>query len=224
MKTIKLAVLALLFITVSCAEKKKKEEEKKEAKTIAENVEKPKKEVKNGYKVGDIVKDFSLKNVDGKMISMGNFKEAKGFILTFTCNTCPYSVAYEDRLIELDKKYASKGYPVIAINPNSPEARPDDSYEKMQVRAKEKGFTFPYMLDEGQKVYPVFGATRTPHMYVIAKTPKGHQVKYIGAIDDNYKDASAVTKRYVEDAVDALLAGEEVKVKNTKAIGCSIKV
>ena len=224
MKTIKLAVLALLFITVSCAEKKKKEEEKKEAKTIAENVEKPKKEVKNGYKVGDIVKDFSLKNVDGKMISMGNFKEAKGFILTFTCNTCPYSVAYEDRLIELDKKYASKGYPVIAINPNSPEARPDDSYEKMQVRAKEKGFTFPYMLDEGQKVYPVFGATRTPHMYVIAKTPKGYQVKYIGAIDDNYKDASAVTKRYVEDAVDALLAGEEVKVKNTKAIGCSIKV
>ncbi|MGH1386203.1 thioredoxin family protein [Kordia sp.] len=224
MKTIKLAVIALLFMTVSCAEKKEKDAEKKEVKTIAENVEKPKKVVTNGYQVGDIVKDFSLKNVDGKMVSMADFKDAKGFILTFTCNTCPYSVAYEDRLIALDKKYASKGYPVIAINPNSPEARPDDSFEKMQVRAKEKGFTFPYMLDEGQKVYPEFGATRTPHMYVIAKTPKGHQVKYIGAIDDNYKDASSVTKRYIEDAVDALLAGKEVEVKTTKAIGCSIKV
>ncbi|WP_298425400.1 thioredoxin family protein [uncultured Kordia sp.] len=224
MKTLKLAVLAILFITFSCKDKKKEDTTNAKAKTIAENVEKPKKEVNNGYQVGDIVKDFSLKNVDGEMISMGNFKDAKGFILTFTCNTCPYSVAYEDRLIELDKKYASKGYPVIAINPNSPEARPDDSYEKMQVRAKEKGFTFPYMLDEGQKVYPQFGATRTPHMYVIAKTPKGHQVKYIGAIDDNYKDAEAVSKRYVEDAVNALLEGKEVEVKTTKAIGCSIKV
>ena len=224
MKTIKLAVLALLFVTVSCAEKKEKDAAKKETKAIAENIEKPKKAVTNGYQVGDIVKDFSLKNVDGKMVSMGDFKDAKGFILTFTCNTCPYSIAYEDRLIALDKKYASKGYPVIAINPNSPEARPDDSFEKMQVRAKEKGFTFPYMLDVGQKVYPEFGATRTPHMYVIAKTPKGHQVKYIGAIDDNYKDASAASKHYVEDAVDALLAGKEVEVKTTKAIGCSIKV
>jgi len=224
MKTIKLAVLAVLFMTFSCADKKKDVEKTPETKTVAENVEKPKKAVANGYQVGDIVEDFSLKNVDGKMVSMAGFSDAKGFILTFTCNTCPYSVAYEDRLVALDKKYASKGYPVIAINPNSPEARPDDSFEKMQVRAKEKGFTFPYMLDVGQKVYPEFGATRTPHMYVIAKTPKGHQVKYIGAIDDNHKDASAVTKRYIEDAVDALLAGKEVEVKTTKAIGCSIKV
>ncbi|EDP95667.1 thioredoxin family protein [Kordia algicida OT-1] len=226
MKTIKLAVLALLFVVVSCTEKKKETAEKTEgkAKVVAENVEKAKKEVTNGYQVGDIVKDFSLKNVDGKMVSMADYKDAKGFILTFTCNTCPYSVAYEDRLIALDKKYASKGYPVIAINPNSPEARPDDSFEKMQERAKEKGFTFPYMLDVGQKIYPVFGATRTPHMYVLAKTDKGVQVKYIGAIDDNYKDANAVSKRYIEDAVDALLAGKEVEVKTTKAIGCSIKV
>jgi peroxiredoxin len=211
-------------MTFSCKDKKKEDTADATTKTVAENVEKPKKEVTNGYAVGDIVKDFSLKSVDGKMVSMGSFDNAKGFILTFTCNTCPYSVAYEDRLIELDKKYASQGYPVIAINPNSPEARPDDSFENMQARAKEKGFTFPYMLDVGQKVYPVFGATRTPHMYVIAKTDKGHQVKYIGAIDDNYKDASAVTKRYIEDAVDALLAGKEVEVKTTKAIGCSIKV
>ncbi|WP_420572355.1 thioredoxin family protein [Kordia sp.] len=225
MKTLKLAVLAVLFVAASCTDKKNADATSSAAKVVAENVSTPKKEtVANGYQVGDMVKDFSLKNVDGKMVSMNSFKDAKGFILTFTCNTCPYSVAYEDRLIELDKKYASKGYPVIAINPNSPEARPDDSFEKMQVRAKEKGFTFPYMLDEGQKIYPVFGATRTPHMYVIAKTDKGYQVKYIGAIDDNYKDAEAVSKRYVEDAVDALLAGKEVEVKTTKAIGCSIKV
>ena len=223
MKTIKLAVLAVLFMTFSCTDKKK-EEAKAETKIVAENVEKVQKEVVNGYQVGDIVKDFSLKNVDGKMVSMADFSDAKGFIITFTCNTCPYSVAYEDRLIALDKKYASQGYPVIAINPNSPEARPDDSFEAMQTRAKEKGFTFPYIFDDGQKVYPVFGATRTPHMYIVAKTPKGHQVKYIGAIDDNYKDAAAVTKRYVEDAVDALLAGKEVEVTTTKAIGCSIKV
>ncbi len=223
MKTIKLAALAVLFMTFSCTDKKKADA-KPETKIVAENVEKPKKEVTNGYQVGDIVKDFSLKNVDGKMVSMANYTDAKGFIITFTCNTCPYSVAYEDRLIELDKKYASQGYPVIAINPNNPEARPDDNFEAMQTRAKEKGFTFPYMLDVGQKVYPQFGASRTPHMYVIAKTDKGHQVKYIGAIDDNYKDAAATTKHYVEDAVDALLAGKEVEVKTTKAIGCSIKV
>lgn len=226
MKTIKLAVLAVLFMTFSCAEKKKETTAKTDttAKVVAENVKKTKKEVANGYQVGDIVKDFSLKNVDGKMVSMADFSDAKGFIITFTCNTCPYSVAYEDRIIALDKKYASQGYPVIAINPNNPEARPGDSFEAMQTRAKEKGFTFPYIFDDGQKVYPVFGATRTPHMYVIAKTPKGHQVKYIGAIDDNYKDAAATTKHYVEDAVDALLAGKEVEVATTKAIGCSIKV
>jgi len=225
MKTIKLAALAILFIFASCGEKKKEDAAKKpEAKTIAENTPKVNKEVNKGYQVGDMVKDFSLKNVDGEMVSLNGFEDAKGFIITFTCNTCPYSVAYEDRLIELDKKYASKGFPVIAINPNNPEVKPGDSFEAMKVRAKEKGFTFPYIFDDGQKVYPQFGASRTPHMYVIAKTPKGHQVKYIGAIDDNYKDAASVTKRYVEDAVDALLAGKEVEVKTTKAIGCSIKV
>ena len=109
-----------------------------------------------GYKVGDIATDFKLKNIDGNMVSMTDFKKAKGFIVIFTCNMCPYSVAYEDRIIELDKKYKSKGYPVIAINPNDPEASRGDDFAAMQVRAKEKGFTFPYLLDEGQKVYPQY--------------------------------------------------------------------
>lgn len=178
----------------------------------------------SGYKIGDVVSDFELQNIDGKIISLSDFKDAKGFIITFTCNTCPFAIAYEDRIIGLDKKYASKGYPVIAINPNNPLVQPGDSYTAMQQRAKEKGFTFPYLVDEGQNVYPKFGATKTPHMYVLQKTKQGNVVKYIGTIDDNYKDASAVKIRYVEDAVDALLRGEEIKQKETKAIGCSIKV
>src|SRR5690606_38666492 len=144
-----------------------------------------------GYQVGDIAADFSLKNVDGKMVSLSDYKDAKGFILTFTCNTCPYAVAYEDRIIALDKMYASKGYPVIAIMPNNTDVKPGDNFEAMQRRAKDKGFTFPYLLDEGQKVYPQYGATKTPHMFVLEKTKKGNVVQYIGAIDDNYQDASA---------------------------------
>src|SRR4051812_48792394 len=98
-----------------------------------------------GYSVGDYAKDFKLKNVDGKMVSLADYKDAKGFIVIFTCNHCPFAKAYEDRIIALDKKYAPKGYPVIAINPNDPSVAPDDSYDKMIERAKEKGFTFPYL-------------------------------------------------------------------------------
>lgn len=180
--------------------------------------------IDNGYKIGDVVADFKLENIDGKMVSMADFKEAKGFIITFTCNTCPYAVAYEDRVEALNKMYASKGYPVIAIMPNNVEVKPGDNMEAMQERAKEKGFTFPYLMDKGQLVYPKFGATKTPHMYVVEKTKKGNVVKYIGAIDDNYQDADAVKNKYVEAAVNALLKGQEVEVKETKAIGCSIKV
>ncbi len=177
-----------------------------------------------GYEIGAIAANFNLKNIDNKKVSLSEFKEAKGFIVIFTCNHCPYAVAYEDRIIALDKKYKQKGYPVIAINPNNPEKQKEDSFEKMQVRAKEKGFTFPYLLDEGQKIYPQYGATKTPHVYVLEKTAKGNVVRYIGAIDDNHADEEAVTFKYVENAVDALLSNQEIKVPTTKAIGCSIKV
>ncbi|TBN05594.1 thioredoxin family protein [Hyunsoonleella flava] len=178
----------------------------------------------DGYDVGDIIEDFKLKNINGDFVSLADYKDAKGFIITFTCNTCPYAIAYEDRIIALDKKYASKGYPVIAINPNNPNTKPGDSFEAMQQRAKEKGFTFPYLVDEGQKVYPKFGATKTPHNYVVKKTKKGMVVKYIGAIDDSSRNPDAVQETYLEDAVDALIDGKEIKLKKTKAIGCSIKV
>ncbi len=181
------------------------------------------KDTVSGYEIGDVATDFSLKNIDNKMVSLKDYKDAKGFIVIFTCNHCPYAVAYEDRIVALDKKYKKLGYPVIAINPNNPEKNKDDSFDKMIVRAKEKGFTFPYLFDEGQKIYPQYGATKTPHVYILEKTAKGNIVKYIGAIDDNYEDEKAVKVNYVEDAVNSLLKGKEVEVKTTKAIGCSIK-
>lgn len=177
-----------------------------------------------GYKIGDLAEDFSLKNIDGNMVSLSDYKDAKGFVITFTCNTCPYAVMYEDRIQALNEKYTPKGYPVIAIMPNNVQVKPGDALPEMKKRAAQKGFTFPYLIDQEQAVYPKFGATRTPHIYILEKTKKGNVVKYIGAIDDNYRDASSVKERYVENAVDALLKGEEISQKETKAIGCSIKV
>ena len=177
-----------------------------------------------GYGIGSIATDFNLKNVDGKMVSHKDYGKAKGFIVIFTCNHCPFAKAYEDRIIALNAKYAKAGYPVIAINPNNPAKQKEDSFELMKVRAREKGFEFPYLFDDGQKIYPQYGATKTPHVYILKKTARGNEVMYIGAIDDNYEDEKAVKQRYVENAVDALLLGKEVPVKETRAIGCSIKV
>lgn len=174
-----------------------------------------------GYQPGDKATDFKLKSVDGKMYSMADYKDAKGFIVVFTCNHCPFAVKYEDRVIELAKKYKSKGYVLLAINPNDPAAAPDDSYELMKVRAKEKGFTFPYLFDEGQKIYPQYGATKTPHVFLL---DKNLIVKYIGAIDDNVEDAKAVKEHYLENAIAALEKGQEPSPATTKAIGCTIKV
>ena len=175
-----------------------------------------------GYKVGDTIEDFSLKNVDGDKISLKDYDDVKGFIIIFTCNTCPYSLANEDRIIALQDKYEELGYPVIAINPNDPKAQPGDSFEKMKVRAEEKGFNFPYLFDEGQKVYPKFGASKTPHVYIVSKPEM--KVEYIGAIDDSSRDASTVKVKYIETVVDELLAGKTPSITETRAIGCSIKI
>jgi len=176
-----------------------------------------------GYSVGDKAIDFDLKNVNGKMVSLEDYKDAKGFIVVFTCNTCPYAVAYEDRLIGLNKKYEKKGFPVIAINPNDPEVQPKDTYDLMVKKAKAKSFNFPYLYDPGRKVSAIYGATKTPHIYLLSKKGKKLAIEYIGAIDDNYGDASEVKKAYLAEAVDALLAGKKPAVTKTKAIGCSVK-
>lgn len=175
------------------------------------------------YEVGDEVADFKLKNVDGKMIALSEYADDKGAIVIFDCNTCPYSKAYNDRIIALNKKYSAKGYPVIAINANDPQASPGDSYDEMVSQAKRKKYDFPYLIDETQAVARSFGATNTPHVFVLQKTGGDFKVAYIGTIDNNSRDASSATKKYVEEAVDALLSGQPVERTNTKAIGCSIK-
>jgi peroxiredoxin len=171
------------------------------------------------YEIGSQVEDFTLKNVDGEMISLSDY-ETEGVVIIFTCNHCPYAVKYEDRIIDFHNEYAPKGYPVLAINPNDPEVQPEDSFEKMQERAKEKNFPFKYIFDEGQEVYPKFGATRTPHVFLLDNERK---LRYIGAIDDNYKDASMVKEHFLRDAVAALESGRQPDPGTTKAIGCSIK-
>jgi peroxiredoxin len=176
-----------------------------------------------GYQIGDAATDFNLRNIDDRTVSLKDFDQAKGFVVIFTCNHCPYSKAYEDRIIAIDKKYKNQGYPVIAINPNNPTVQPEDSFDNMKKRAKEKGFTFPYLLDAGQKIYPQYGATKTPHVFLLQKEQDEHIVKYIGAIDDNYKDESKVKNHFLDDAIKSLISGEPIKITTSVAIGCSIK-
>ena len=174
----------------------------------------------NGYGVGDTATDFSLKNVDGNMVSLHSYQNVQGYIVVFTCNHCPYAQLYEQRIIDLHRKYNPLGFPVIAINPNSPLIVEEDSYEQMQIRARQKHYPFAYLFDEDQTVYPAFGATRTPHVFVL----DNHLVvKYIGSIDDNPESPNSVRNKYVEKAVDALLRGENPNPDFTRAIGCTVK-
>ncbi len=176
-----------------------------------------------GYQVGDVATDFRLLNVDGNYVSMSDYHDAKGIILIFSCNHCPYVVAYEDRMIELHNEFAPKGFPVVAVNPNDSVLVPADSYTKMIERAEEKNFPFAYLLDADQTVFPEYGATRTPHVYLLERVNGELVVAYIGAIDDNYRDASAVEERYLANAINALLNGERPDPDFTRAIGCTIK-
>lgn len=180
--------------------------------------------VQSGYKVGDTAMDFKLKNYDGRMVSMADYRDAKGYIVIFNCNTCPYSKAYDSRIIALNKKYASKGFPVLTINPNDPDLSPGDSFDEMKKQAKRNKYDFPYLVDETQDVARAYGATNTPHVYVLDKVSNEKlKVVYIGAIDDNSRNAETVTKKYVEDAIGALMQSKNVPVTQTKAIGCTIK-
>ena len=173
----------------------------------------------DGYKVGDKAADFKLKNINGKMVSLADNKAAKGYILVFTCNTCPYAKAYESRIVDLNAKYAPLGYPVVAINPNDASKVPGDSYTAMQT----KKYAFPYLQDESQQVAKTFGATRTPHLYILTRQGSDFVVSYIGAIDDNSEDPSLVKTKYVENAMTEIIAGKAPSTNSTKAIGCTIK-
>ncbi|MEJ8801963.1 thioredoxin family protein [Pontibacter sp. H249] len=205
MKNVNLILVLLLLIFFACSSS--------EGDTRSEGVT-------GGYAVGDTARDFRLKNVDGKMVSLTDYEEAKGYIVIFTCNTCPFSKMYEDRINALHAKFADKGFPVIAINPNDARKKWGDSYDNMIDRAKEKGFKFPYVQDKTQEIARAYGATNTPHVYVLNKDRK---VVYIGSIDNNARDAASADKLYVEDAIMALENNKAPEISKTKAIGCTIK-
>lgn len=173
--------------------------------------------------VGKEAPAFSLKNIDGKTISLDKYKSEKGVVVVFTCNHCPFSKLYEDRLVALDTKYKAEGFPMVAINPNDAKAYPEDSPAKMKVRAKQKGFTFPYLVDETQAIAKSYGAVRTPHVYLLENVGGKFMVRYVGAIDDNAQDATAVGTHYLEDAIAKVKAGQAPDPAATKAIGCGIK-
>jgi peroxiredoxin len=169
-----------------------------------------------GVKIGDPAPDWqSLPGVDGKDHALSDFKGAKAMVLIFTCNHCPVAVAYEDRILALQRDYQAKGVQIVAVCVNK---GPADSLAKLKERAASKGFNFPYLSDESQASGRDYGAIKTPHIFVLDKHRK---VAYIGALDDNM-DEQAVTKHYVRDALDALLAGKQPPTKETKAVGCGI--
>lgn len=176
-----------------------------------------------GYKIGDVVTNFRLKNIDGRMISLSDFAKQKGVIVVFTCNHCPFARAYEDRITALDQKYSDQGYPVLAINPSDPIAYEDDTFDQMKYRAHTKGYPYPYLADDAQTVARQFGATRTPHVFILKNNGGKFVVQYAGTVDDNPQDPSGVTKRYVDEAMTNLLAGKPIVTTTTKAIGCAIK-
>ncbi|MCS6928085.1 MAG: thioredoxin family protein [Saprospiraceae bacterium] len=173
------------------------------------------------YTIGDKVEDFALRNVDGRMVSLSSYSAAEGVIIVFTSLHCPYAEMYEDRIIQLHKKYAPKGYPVMAINPTNPLLFPENSYEHMRARAKAKRYPFAYLQDSTQVVCTRFGASRTPHVFLL---DRARIIRYIGSIDDNPENPRAVKKRYLEDAIAALLRGERPNPEITQSIGCPIRI
>jgi peroxiredoxin len=167
--------------------------------------------------------DFKLKNTDGKYVSLKDYKDAKGFIIVFTCNHCPFAKLYAQRLNKLHEKYAPLHVPLIAISSTSTFLHPEDSYSEMVKIARQKKFTFPYLYDEMQSIARFYSATRTPQAFVIWKNGINWEIAYNGAIDDNGADESAITHHYIEEAVNSLLCGKEVAVKHTASIGCVIQ-
>ena len=173
--------------------------------------------------VGSIAPDFSLKNIDGSTISLSDYSNEKGVMVIFSCNPCPYVIAYEDRIIDLHNRYASQGYPVVLINPNDAEKQPVDSIDEMRKRADDKNYPFPYLKDEDQSVYQAYGASKTPEIFLLKNNGDGnYTVVYTGTVDDNYKDASSANVSYASNAVEALLKGESPDPASTVAIGCTI--
>ena len=166
--------------------------------------------------------DFSLKNVDGNMVSLKDYPQAKGFIIIFTCNHCPFAKLYPKRLNKLNKKYSNEGFPLLAISSTDTILYAEDTFDNMVIKANKEKFNFPYLYDETQSVAKLYKAERTPQAFVLFKENNNWVIKYSGAIDDNGAEPKKVKVDYVSDAVDALLKNQKVLITETKSIGCKI--
>lgn len=164
--------------------------------------------------------NVKMKDVSGRMVSIADVRGEKGTMVMFSCNACPWVKAWETRIAELGNRAPEMGIGVIVINPNDPAKVAEDSYEVMQERARERGFQFPYVVDDTSGVAKAFGATRTPEVFLFDAAGK---LVYHGAIDDNAREPEKVEKHYLAEALRAVAAGKPVPVAKTKAIGCTIK-
>jgi len=170
-----------------------------------------------------IISSFVLNDIYGKLFSLDNYKKNKGCIVVFTCNHCPFATLYQERLNKLNEKYKEKGFPLIAINSISAVDFPEENISDLKKRAKDKKYNFPYLVDTKQEAARLFGASKTPHAFVVYWQNNQWLVKYNGAIDDNGAEPAKAEEHYVENAINELIAGKSVSVKETKSIGCAIK-
>jgi peroxiredoxin len=183
----------------------------------------------NTLEIGRPAPDFALRGIDGRSSSLKDFSDAKILVVIFTANHCPTAQAYEDRVIQLVKDYKDKGVTIVAISPNDPKALHlnelgytdlGDTLEEMKIRAKDKGFNFPYLYDgDEQRVAHAYGPVATPHVFIF---DKDRRLRYTGRVDNNERIGKA-TVHDTRNAIEALLAGKPVPVEKTKTFGCSIK-
>jgi peroxiredoxin len=178
----------------------------------------PEKELEIGSKAPLV--DLKMRDVSGQMLSLRDVAGQNGLLVIFSCNTCPWVAAWEDRYLIVAQKAKELGIGMIAVNPNEAYRNRGDGFEDMQKRAQEKGYTFPYVLDEGSKLADAFGATRTPHVFLFNKELV---LVYRGAIDDNARNPEAVTQHYLLDAMEAMASAKPIPVATTRSIGCTIK-
>ncbi|MEE9251961.1 MAG: thioredoxin family protein [Thermodesulfobacteriota bacterium] len=170
--------------------------------------------------IRDTAPDFTLPGTDGKQHGLADYAEYKALVVIFTCNHCPYVKAYDDRIIALQDEFKERGVMFIGINSNEDRNYPEDSFDNMVKKAKEKGLNYPYLRDETQETAHAYGASHTPQIFVF---DGGRKLRYKGKIDDNWRDPSGVRERFLSDALSELLEGGDVQNPETYAIGCTIK-
>ncbi|MEE9288650.1 MAG: thioredoxin family protein [Bacteroidota bacterium] len=197
------AFLVLLMLTTAMAQEKKSKKMR-------------------APRMGDPLRmtEIKMKNVDGRELSIAEVAGEKGTLIIFSCNSCPWVIAWEDRIVALGNTYQNKGFGVMVINPNDPRVNAEDSYEVMQKRSEERGFAFPYVVDATSDVARAYGATRTPEVFLFDQDGR---LVYHGVIDDNAKDPKKIEAHYLRDAMEALIGGKKIPVKETKSLGCTIK-